>query len=184
MRSMITPTLALFLFAGSGFAQDIRYNFDQAADFTKYKTYKMVEMRNPQQVDDLLKKQISTALEQELAKKGLTKTEGNSADLFVGYQVAVHTEKQIDTFNDGWGGGPGWRGGWYGGGGLSMSQSTTSTLYVGEIAVDMYEPGKKQLVWRGVASKTIDTKAKPEKREKNLHKAFEKMLKHYPPKKK
>jgi len=39
-------------------------------------------------------------------------------------------------------------------------------------------------VWRGVASKTIDPEAKPEKQQKNLTKAVEKMLKKYPPEKK
>jgi hypothetical protein len=46
----------------------------------------------------------------------------------------------------------------------------------------MYDPSKKQLVWRGVASKTLDTKAKPDKRQKNLQKAAAKLLKNYPPK--
>jgi hypothetical protein len=36
-------------------------------------------------------------------------------------------------------------------------------------------------VWRGSASKTLDPKAKPEKRQKNLGKAMAKMFKNYPP---
>jgi hypothetical protein len=48
----------------------------------------------------------------------------------------------------------------------------------------MYDPAAKQLVWRGTASKTIDPKAKPEKRQKNLQKAVAKLLKNYPPKQK
>jgi hypothetical protein len=52
---------------------------------------------------------------------------------------------------------------------------------VGQIAVDMYQPGQKALVWRGVASKTLDTKAKPEKQQKNLAKAMTKLFKNYPP---
>jgi len=46
----------------------------------------------------------------------------------------------------------------------------------------MYDPAKKQLVWRGTASKTLDANAKPEKRQKNLQKATAKLLKNYPPK--
>lgn len=165
------------------FSQDVRYNFDQEADFSKFKTYKWVEVKGSQSVDELTKKQLMDVIEKELAVKGLTKGDGENVDLYIGYQVAIQTEKQINTWNDGWGMGPGWRGGWYGGA-PTMSQSTTSTLYIGELALDMYEPPKKQLVWRGVASKTIDPKAKPDKREKNLHKAVQKMLKNYPPKKK
>ena len=183
MPRFFIAAATMLLFAVSGLAQDVRYNFDQEANFSQFKTYKWVEIRNSQQIDDLLKKQITSAIEQELAKKGLAKTDSNAADLYIGFQVAVHTEKEINTWNDGWGMGPGFRGGWYGGA-PSMSQSTTSTLYVGELAIDMYEQPKKQLVWRGVASKTIDTNAKPEKREKNLTKALEKLFKNYPPKKK
>ena len=63
-----------------------------------------------------------------------------------------------------------------------MSTSTTSTLYIGTLVLDMYDPAKKQLVWRGTASKTLDANAKPEKRQKNLQKATAKLLKNYPPK--
>jgi len=47
--------------------------------------------------------------------------------------------------------------------------------------LSMYDPVAKQLVWRGSASKTLDPKAKPEKKQKNINKAVEKLLKKYPP---
>jgi hypothetical protein len=46
----------------------------------------------------------------------------------------------------------------------------------------MYDPHSKELVWRGVASKTLDPKAKPEKKQKNIAKAVKKLLKNFPPK--
>ena len=57
---------------------------------------------------------------------------------------------------------------------------------LGNLDLDMYDSAKKELVWRGVASKTIDPKAKPEKQQKNmqLRRKFDKLLKNYPPKKK
>jgi hypothetical protein len=45
----------------------------------------------------------------------------------------------------------------------------------------MYDSAHRDLVWRGVASKSLDPKAKPEKQQKNLTKAVAKMLKNYPP---
>ena len=54
-------------------------------------------------------------------------------------------------------------------------------IYVGELVLDMYDSKKKELVWRGVASKTLDPKVKPDKRQKNLEKAVAKLLKNYPP---
>ena len=44
------------------------------------------------------------------------------------------------------------------------------------------QPGQKEQVWKGQASKTIDEKANPEKRQKNLDKAMTKLLKDFPPK--
>jgi hypothetical protein len=45
----------------------------------------------------------------------------------------------------------------------------------------MYHSPAKALVWRGVASKTLDTKAKPDKQQKNLTKAVDKLFKNFPP---
>ena len=65
--------------------------------------------------------------------------------------------------------------------GTTMTTGSTSTIYVGQLDIDMYESAKKELVWRGTASKTIDPKAKPDKQQKNLTKAVAKLLKNYPP---
>ena len=183
MKRISFLCLALFLMvASSAFGQDVRYNFDKGTDFSKFKTYKWVSLKDAQQVDDLIDKQIKSSFDSALANKGLSKVEGDNADLFVAYQVAVSTEKQYTSFDSGgWGYGPGWgHGGWYGGGG-GMSTGQTSTIYNGQLALDMYDVTKKDLVWRGVASKTLDPKAKPDKREKNLNKAVTKLLKNYPP---
>jgi Domain of unknown function (DUF4136) len=62
-----------------------------------------------------------------------------------------------------------------------MTSGQTSTIYIGQLALDMYASTPQKLVWRGVASKTLDPKAKPEKQQKNLDKAVAKVLKNYPP---
>ncbi len=183
MKRLFLPALALLTFAVTHVAaQDVRYNFDKGADFSKYKTYKWVDIKGADRPNAMVQKQITDALDAELTKKGLQKTEADSADLLIGYQTAVGTEKQFTSYNTGWGYGPGWGGGWYRGGMTStMTTGSTTTIYVGQLGVDMYDPALKELVWRGVASKTLDTKAKPEKQQKNLAKAVEKLLKNYPP---
>jgi hypothetical protein len=178
MKRSLLWIAAITVLGGPAFAQDTRYNFDSQANFSKYKTYKWVDIKGADKPDDLTDRQIRETLDAELMKKGLTKTDNDDADLFIGYQTAITTEKQVNSFDTGWGYGPGWR---YGGGG-GMTTSTTSTLYVGALAVDMYDPSQKQLVWRGVVTKTLDQRAKPEKRQKNLQKATAKLLKNYPPK--
>ena len=163
--------LLLFILLGYGFAgaQDVNYNYDQTVDFSKYKTYKWADVEGAMYPDQITDKNIRAALDAQLATKGLTKTETNP-DLLIGYQVAIDKQTQIDAW-----GSPGWR--WGGG----MSSATTSTINVGTLVLDMYEPAKKQLVWRGTATKTLDKNASPEKRQKNLQKAMAKLMKNYPP---
>lgn len=180
-RFLILLVVTLLLAVGNSLAQDVRYNFDKNADFSKFKTYKWVPIKDAAKVSDLVDRQIKDAIDAELATKGLTKVEGDDANLYIGYQPAVGEEKQFTSYSTGWGYGPGWGGGWYGGMGSTTTTGSTSTIYKGQLDLDMYDSTAHNLVWRGVASKTIDPKAKPEKQQKNLAKAVKKLLKNYPP---
>jgi hypothetical protein len=165
---------AVLLLTVTSYAQDVRFNFDQDADFAKYKTFKWVPSNGGSKVNDLLDKQIKSTIEAELAKKGLSKSEGTS-DLNVSYAVALSQREEVRYTGTGTG---------VRCGGMGTVYGDTYQIPVGALAIDMADAGKNQLVWRGVGSKDIDPKAKPEKQQKNLAKAVEKLLKNYPPKKK
>jgi hypothetical protein len=128
--------------------------------------------------DQLLDQDIKRAVDAQLAEKGLTKVE-KGGDLLVGYQAHVREEKSINLWGSGtnglWGGGPYW------GGGFSSVQGQTSTIPIGTLEVGLYDPARKQLIWRGDASKTVELKKDPNKNYGNLQKAVVKLLKNYPP---
>jgi len=180
---LLAVVLLMFGVVGVVVAQDVRYDFDKNQDFSKYKTYKWVPIKGADQPDELTSKKVTAAIDGELATKGLTKTDADTADLYIGFQTAIGTEKQFTSYNTGWGYGGGWGGGWYGHGGMATSTtySSTSTVYVGQLDLSIYDPAQKQMVWRGNVSKTLDPKAKPEKKEKNIGKAVNKLLKNFPP---
>jgi hypothetical protein len=159
---------------GAAYAQDVAVNYVPGTDFSKFTTYRWVEIQGVQKPDQIVDAQIRQAVEKALTAKGLKKVEGDDAALFIAYQVAIGQERQWNAYNTG--GYGAWR---YGGG---MSTATSTTINIGTIALDMYDPAKKELVWKGQASKTIDQKASPEKRQKNLDKAMNKLLKDFPPK--
>jgi hypothetical protein len=180
MRLFIALALILGV-PGAAVAQDVRYNFDSQAKFGGFKTYRWVALKGAAPLSDLTDRQIKAAIDAELSKKGLTLVENGEADLLAGYQAAVDQEKSFTSYDTGWGYGPGWYGGgWYGGGG-GMTTGTTSTIYVGQLALDLYSAAPQSLVWRGVVSKTLDANAKPDKQQKNLAKSVAKLLKNYPP---
>jgi hypothetical protein len=185
MKTALSFVAALvFLTLGNAFSQDIRYNFDKDTDFSKFKTYKWVSLKDAGKVNDILDKEIKAAIDKELGAKGLSKVDADPADLYIGYQAAVGQEKQFTSYGTDWGYGPGWYGGGWYGPTSTTTTGQTSTIYVGQLGLDMYDTTHHDLVWRGVASKTIDEKAKPEKQQKNLAKAVNKLLKKYPPEKK
>lgn len=155
----------------SAAAQDVTYNAMPGTDFAKYKTYKWVGIEGAMHPDQIVEQQIKQAIDAQLAAKGLTKKDDDPVDLYVGYQVAVTQEREWNTY----GGGAGWR---FGGG---MTTATSNTINIGTLGVDIYDPAAKQLVWRGSATKTIDQRANPEKRQQNINKAVTKLLKKYPP---
>src|SRR5215469_7194698 len=103
----ILPILGILLAASSVFAQDVRYNFDKGTDFSRFKTYKWVNLKDAPKVDNLLDKQIKQLVDEELASKGLQRVEDDSANLYIGYQVGVGQEKQFSSYSSGWGYGPG-----------------------------------------------------------------------------
>jgi Domain of unknown function (DUF4136) len=179
---------------GSAKGQNVRFNFDKGANFSKFKTYRWVAVKGAPQIDELTDRDIKTAVNAELSKKGMEIDDSDNADLDVGYQTSVDQEKQFNSYTSGWGPGwswgtgwgwglglgwgPGWWGGWD-----AWTTTTISTIYTGQLNLDFYDSRSHDLVWRGGVSQTIDPDTKPEKQEKKLEKAVAKLLKNFPPKK-
>jgi hypothetical protein len=63
---------------------------------------------------------------------------------------------------------------------ITLSRTRLS-VPVGTLAVGIFDAKTRSIVWRAAATKDLDFGASPEKWEKNLNKAVEKMFKHYPP---
>jgi hypothetical protein len=180
---IVGVAVLILLGAISATAQDIKYNFMPGTDFTKYKTYRWARVPNAQYPDQIIDTQITGAIDSQLALKGLSKSNDETADLVVTYQIAVSSEKQWNSFSSGGGGwGYGRWGGWGGyGGGMSTTTTTSETIHVGTLDVDIYDAAAKNQVWKGQASKTLGNGKDPAKVNKNINKAMEKLFKKYPP---
>jgi Domain of unknown function (DUF4136) len=167
----IVPLMGLVLLnCGLIAAQDIKTNYMPGTDFSKYKTYKWVNIQGTEQPDQILQQQIKQAVDGQLASKGMTKTDDDKADVYVGFQVSVTQERQWNAYG---GGGLRWGGG--------MGTATSSTIQIGTLGLDFYDPAAKQLVWRGQATKTLNPSKDPQKNQDRLNKAVAKLLKNFPP---
>ena len=178
LTNQVTFLTAFLFMAACAYGQDVHYNYDRSANFAVYKTYQWVEIPGGAVPDQLIDQAIKRAAEEQLVQKGLTKVE-NNADLYIGYQFVLNLEKSVSLWETG-GAGPGL--GWDPWGGGRNVQGQTSTIPVGILLMDLYDVGKKQLVWRGDAIKTINLQTDPNKNYKNLQKVMTKLFKNYPPK--
>jgi len=158
----------LFAFAAMALGQDVRTDFDRHANFERYHTYSWgkVQTSNP-----LWEQRIRDVVDRDLQNKGWQRVE-SGGDVVIAAVGSTRNEQEYQTFYNGMGG---WR--W---GGFEETTTTTENYRVGSLVLDMYEAQNKQLIWRGVSSDTLSDK--PEKNEKSLDKAVDKMLKDFPPK--
>src|SRR5450631_3847390 len=90
---------------GSAWAQDVTYNAAPGTDFSKFKTYKWVSISGVEYPNQIVDQQIKQSIDSQLASKGLTKVDADTADLYIGYQVSITQEHQWNAY----GGGMGWR---------------------------------------------------------------------------
>jgi Domain of unknown function (DUF4136) len=164
------PMLVLLLCAAAA-AQDVKTNYMPGTDFSKFHTYKWVTIEGGQHPNQIVDAQIKEAVDTQLAAKGFSKVTADPADMYAGYQISVDQQKEWNAY--GMGGGVRWGG---------MATATSSTINVGTLVLDFYNPEAKQLVWTGRATKTIDPSKSQEKNQKNLDKAMQKLLKDFPPK--
>lgn len=175
---ILSLILTMVLGAGLATAQTEVARFDKNADFLKYKTYKWVNIPSSQKLDELTADQLIGTLNVELAKKNLKKSDSDKADLYIGYQIVPIKDKHWNHMS---------LGASYGApaGGTSGSAATSTTVvHSGQLILDMYDADTKQMVWRGMVADAIDENARPDKKQKQMDKAVERLLKEYPPEKK
>jgi hypothetical protein len=164
----------LFLAAlGTAFAQQVKTDFDHQANFSQYKTYSWQEIKPANSLWDA---RIKNAVDAQLAAKGWTQV-ASGGDVAVVAIKTSQTQRSLQTFYDGFGGGWGWRR--FGGGGFGEATTTEQDYKEGTLVIDLYDAKTKQLIWRGSAEDMVSNKA--EKNEKNLEKGVAKMFKKFPP---
>lgn len=162
--------LILFL-ANASFAQQVKTDYDRAANFGQYKTYSWEKVQTQ---DQLWVDRIKAAVNSTLAAKGWTQVESGGDICIMAIEIN-RNQQTLNTYYDGFGGG--WR--WRGFGGFGQSTTTVETYKVGTLVVDLFDAKTKTLVWRGVSSDTLSDKS--DKNIKNLNKGVQKMFQHFPP---
>lgn len=176
---MRITSLIFLLIVGACSSVQVSTDFDRNVDFASYKTYAYTPESEQLPIDDLNRRRIITAIDNELNAKGFSKSE--NPDVWIDLKLKAQQKEQATaTTTPHYGAGYGYR--W--GGGFSTTTIDVDRYVEGTLFVDMIDVSKKQLVWQGRAVKTIDPESSAEKRESTINNAVKQIFTHYPPKKK
>ena len=159
----------LILFAGAAFAQKVTMEFDQDADFTKFKTFFMnpgqLNSKNAALNNDIIRKKISDDIRQQLLAKGLTEVTSGARDLNVRFSMGSSRRKEVDVYPARW----------YG------YRRVVSGYTEGTLILDLRDTSKQALIWRAIA---VEDKSDAAHVEGKLDDMVKKSFEQYPPKKK
>jgi len=168
LLSQGTAVLLLICVAAASFAQKITVEFDQAADFSKYRTFAIrdgqLNSNNPALNNELIKKRIDADIEKALTGKGLKLVSGPS-DLNVRYRLGSARRTEVERYPAGWRG---------------LGTRIVRVPHAeGTLVIDLRDPSTRSLVWRGIAR---EEKSDATQIEGKLDDMVKKSLEKYPPK--
>lgn len=180
------PFALLLLVVGACSSVKIATDYDKSVNFDTFKTYAFFkEGIDKDKINDIDKKRILNAIDENLSAKGFVKTASNP-DFLVNIFTKAQKQINVNTTNNFYSpfgyGYYGYYGMGYGpymgsmGNTTSVSTSTEGTLYI-----DILDTKKKTLVWQGTAAGVINPGAKSLKKEELVQKYVAEILANFPP---
>jgi hypothetical protein len=166
MKARIIPVALATVAAVACSTMRTSVDWDQTIDFSRYRTFAF-QKGSPAR-NDLQQRAIERAVAAKLQSKGLMPA-ADRPDLRVFTHVVLSRAQRIDTIGYGYG----WR--WGGG----IAATTVTNIPVGTLIVDLVDTERKELVWRGKATDTIESDR--EERREQLREAIDKIFANFPP---
>ena len=154
---------------------NVKYDYDTKTDFASLKTYDWLPIPAKADIDRLNVERIKKAVDAQMAAKGLKKAPNNP-----NFLIASHVGKKEKVRIADWGYGYGPYGRYWGGYGGSRGVDVYK-YEEGSLILDFVDAKSKKLIWRGSAKAQISTDKTPEKREKLIVEAVQKILEKFPP---
>ncbi len=184
----------LFVFVLSAFfltqcsdSLQVKTNYDESVDFSQYKTFDFYQIKEENgSLGELTWRRILMAIEQELGKKGIKKS--NDPDLLINLYALSNIRQETTVNNNGVTYFGGMYGGYYmpygAGFGISYSPNvtTSTTAYrEGTFVVDVIDRHKKQLVLQGIVNSSAEVN--PRDSDRRINYAVRKIFAKIPEKK-
>jgi hypothetical protein len=138
----------------------VSYDYDRGTDFTELKTYSWLSLKPEDQISESNAERIHISVNNHLISKGY-KLVSKNPDFSIVAKVA--TKDQY------------WHGsGYYG-------YRYAHKIEAGTLLLDFVKPREYRLIWRGEAAPVVDESYSPEKLDRLVSEAVEKILREFPP---
>lgn len=161
-------------------------DYDTNFDFSQLKTYAWVEAKQDAKVSTLDNQRQANAIETMLNRKGFNKVEPGQADFLLKTHTVTDKKVDVDRFYSTWGYHPFYHPNvvyphfyrW---------PHNSTTIYrerkIGTLVLDIVDPEKKQVIWRGTVAKPLGIykNRTPEERATIALSNAEHMLTSFPP---
>ena len=192
MPALAVATIAIVAAAGGALdaaKTDLKFQFDKAFAFASLRTWSwhpdgkgsvhlaLTAQSDPKRLSDRVDPVIVPAVEREMAGRKFTLATA-SPDLYVNYYVLATVgdssqfQGQFLPSVPEWGLPP-----------FPMSTTALEVYPVGTLIIDVTDPKRQALVWRGSASRKLNLESPDAQRKKVLEQAIRDLLAKFPPKK-
>ena len=176
MRLTFFIALIFIIFAASCSSVSVKFDYDPAIDFSKFKTFGWKDVEIPNDAlskNPLLAKRVKEAVIKELEAKGYTYSESEKVDFAVVAHAGTKDRMQVTDW-----GSYGWYSPWWGpyGGRVDVSQYTEGTL-----VIDIVDMQEREMAWRGLATGTVDESTNPERAQARIDNIVSQILANFPP---
>src|ERR1051326_9197438 len=118
-------------------AQKVTVEFDQSMEFGSLKTFNLqsgqVRAKNPSLNNDIVRKNLETAVRKKLTEKGLTES-SSGGDVNVSFSLGSANRTEVERYPAGW---RGWG-----------TRRVAHRYTEGTLTIDLRAPRRRELGWR------------------------------------
>jgi hypothetical protein len=152
---------------------------DTAVDFARYRSFGwqpgVQPLTGEPRVDDpFLHQRIEKAVEDEMVAKGFAPAAPGAADLLLVYRLALREDFQAGALDTAGAPGPSWAPG-------VQSQLFGRATKRGSMVLDMIDPERRAIVWRGQVESEVGYYADPDQQLPRVQRAVRALLSRFPP---
>jgi Domain of unknown function (DUF4136) len=166
---------SMLLFTSCGPTLTVTFDYDHTANFSQYKTFKIVKLEQQYQaLSQLNQNRIINEVQRQMIAKGFAPSE--TPDLLVNITAILKNEKEIVANSYGYGGG--YRPYAWGGGNMSTTVNVQNYT-AGSLIIEVATAANNKLLWEGIGNQDID--APSSNPDKTVPAIVQKIMASFPP---